>query len=183
MTSPKLTLCIGLVGAVFLAGCSESEQKTNDQGSAKSAGKQVSEDDQKSAPSADIPNPTPDDPDDKLRDQIVGTWRDHYEGVRTMVIRPDGTCRMTVELSGLKATMFARQLDFDIEWTLEDGKFTKTTIGGEPEFKVNLILKAYGDTATERIDELTSDKLVVVDLESNKTFTWTRMESEANEAD
>ncbi len=76
------------------------------------------------------------DPDERFRRLVLGTWEDRYEGKRTTTLKKDGTGTMLVELSGLKATLFADHLRFDMKWAIENGHLKKQTIGGEPAGKV-----------------------------------------------
>lgn len=118
---------------------------------------------------------TKSDTDEKLREQIVGTWRDHYQGTRTMVVHADGTCRMKIELTGWRATMFVATSYYNIEWKIEDGLFTTTRIDGEPADKVKWVIRVYGAKSAERIEELTKDRLVTVDVKSGDQFNWERI--------
>jgi hypothetical protein len=38
-----------------------------------------------------------------LRQLVLGTWQDDYQGKRTLTVRPDGTATMLVEFDGWKA--------------------------------------------------------------------------------
>ena len=91
----------------------------------------------------------------------MGTWRDEYQGKRTMTLRDDGTGVMVVELEGLRA-VFASRLRFDMEWSVRDGRLKKRTVGGEPARRVQAILKAMGDRVDEPILELTEKRLLLL---------------------
>lgn len=124
--------------------------------------------------------PSPDsapapDGDVRLRMLIVGTWADEYKGKRTMTVHQDGSATMVVELKGLNAVMGSR-LRFDMEWSIEDGRLKKRTIGGEPSGRVNLILKAMGDHVDEPILELTEQRLLLLDGDGRTTYDWQRVE-------
>jgi hypothetical protein len=67
-----------------------------------------------------------------------------------MTLKEDGTATMLVELSGLKATLFADRLRFDMKWTVEHGRLKEQTIGGEPAGQVQAILKMMGDRPYRR---------------------------------
>jgi len=117
--------------------------------------------------------PAPDD-DARLRKLVLGTWQDEYEGKRTMTIRQDGTATMVVELDGLKAMMYASRLRFDMEWSIEDGRLKKWTIGGEPALRVRLILEMMGDRVDEPILELTEKRLLLLDGDGETKYDWRR---------
>lgn len=126
-------------------------------------------------PRPEIALAAPADPDEPLRLGVVGTWTDRFRGKRTMTLKEDGTGVMLVELEGLSAALFAQRLQFEMAWSVEDGRLKKQTIGGEPTDKVNLILKTMGDRVAERIEELTEDRLVLVDQDGTTRYTWTRV--------
>jgi hypothetical protein len=113
--------------------------------------------------------------DAEYRKLIVGTWGDDYQGRRTMTLRPDGTGIMVVELSGLKARVYASRLEFDMKWSIENGRLKKQTIGGRPSGKVNLILKMMGDRVDEPILELSKDRLLLLDANGKTKYDWGRL--------
>jgi hypothetical protein len=108
---------------------------------------------------------------------LVGTWEDQYQGHRTMTIRPDGTATMVVELHGWKAAVYASRLQFEMIWSVENGKMKKRTTGGEPPGRVKTILKMMGNHVTEPILELTSDGLVLLDQDGKHQYHWSRVKA------
>lgn len=119
--------------------------------------------------------------DVETRRLLAGTWEDDYQGKRTMTLLPDGTGTMVVELSGVSGALFGPRLKFDMEWSLDDGRLIKRTVGGEPEGKVKAILSMMGDRAEEDIIELTEQRLLVEDLGMQKQFDWRRVTEDAQE--
>ena len=91
-----------------------------------------------------------------------------------MTLKDDGTGTMIVELSGVKATLFAARLQFDMVWSVEDGRLQKRTIGGQPAARVNMILKVMGDSVDEPILELTEDRLLLLDKDGKTKYDWRR---------
>ena len=114
----------------------------------------------------------------RRRRLIVGTWQDDYQGKRTMTLNADGTGTMNVELSGAKATLFAAELHFEMIWSLDGDKLKKTTTGGKPEKKVNLVLKMMGDTAIDTIVEISDDRLLLLDKDGETKYDWRRVEAD-----
>jgi len=110
------------------------------------------------------------------RKMVLGTWADEYKGKRTMVVRPDGTATMLVELKGLTAILFASKLRFDMVWSIEAGRLKKRTVGGEPAGKVSLILTTMGDRVDEPILELTDKRLLLLDADGKTKYDWRRVE-------
>ncbi len=128
----------------------------------------------------DPPPPAPQtldaaDPDADATRLVVGTWTDNYQGKRTMTLNEDGTGTMIVELSGMKARLFASELLFEMEWSVENGRLKKRTLRGEPAGRVALILKTMGDRVDEPILELTERQLVLLDKDGQTRYTWTRV--------
>lgn len=113
--------------------------------------------------------------DERYRRLVLGTWQDHYQGKRTMTVREDGTALMVVELSGLKAGLFASRLEFDMLWSIRDGHLHKRTIGGRPSGRVKLILSTMGDRVNEPILELTKDRLLLLDADGKTQYDWRRV--------
>ena len=116
------------------------------------------------------------DNDASFRKLVLGTWADEYKGKRTMIIRPDGTATMLVELKGLTAMMFASKMRFDMVWSIEGGRLKKRTIGGEPAGRVRLILATMGDRVDEPILELTARRLLLLDADGETKYDWRRVE-------
>ncbi len=112
------------------------------------------------------------DRDSELADLAAGTWHDEYQGKRTMVLRADGTGSMVVELSGLKAALFASRLEFDMVWSVENGRLNKRTVGGRPETRVKMILKMMGDRVSEPILELTKSRMLLLDADGETRYDW-----------
>ncbi len=120
---------------------------------------------------------TPADPDERARRLLVGVWEDEYQGKRTLTLQQDGTGTMLVELSGLKAMLFASSLRFEMVWSVEAGRLKKRTTGGEPASQVQLILKTMGDRVDEKILKLTEDRLLLLDQDGETKYDWRRAET------
>jgi hypothetical protein len=113
--------------------------------------------------------------EEKTRRKLLGVWQDHYQGKRTMTLNEDGTGTMLVELSGFQATLFASKLRFDMRWSLEGKILKKRSVGGEPSNKVNMILNTMGNTAEDTIQELTDDRLLLLDKNGKTQYDWKRI--------
>src|SRR5689334_6026192 len=95
-----------------------------------------------------------------------------------MTLNEDGTGTMVVELTRVQASLFASRLQFDMQGSLTGDKLIKTTVGGEPAKKVNLILKMMGDTAEDRILEISDDRLLLLDKNGKTEYDWKRVPQE-----
>lgn len=137
---------------------------------------------------ADLPTPrqelvtathresAPETETDRTRRKLLGVWQDHYKGTRTMTLKEDGTGTILVELTGLQATLFASKMRFDMRWVLDGKILKKESIGGEPEDKVKLILNTMGTVAKDTIQELTEDRLLLLDADGKTQYEWKRIE-------
>lgn len=114
-------------------------------------------------------------PDEQYRELVVGTWQDDFKGRRTLTVRADGTATMVVEPDGLNS-LFAARLTFEEEWSIEGGQLKQKAIGGEPEARVSLILKTMGTESNQKILELTTDRMLLLDADEKTQYDWRRME-------
>ena len=129
-----------------------------------------------SAESASLSSPAGNgNQDERFRRLAVGTWEDDYQGERTMTLKDDGTGTMVVDLEGVKATLFASRLRFDMKWSVENGRLKKRTIGGEPSLRVQFILNTMGDRVDEPILELTEARLLLLDKDGETKYDWRRV--------
>lgn len=114
-----------------------------------------------------------------LEKSMLGTWEDDYKGHRKLTLNADGTGRMVVELDGFAATLFAKTLTFQEEWLVADGKVTMKATGGEPSGKVRLVLSLHGDSSTQRIVEVTQERMILIEEPSETRFEWRRVSASA----
>lgn len=127
------------------------------------------------SPAGEPPEKIPLSQDEQFRRLAVGVWQDEHQGKRTLTLHEDGTGTMVVELSGLKATLVAPRLTFNMEWSVADGRLKKHSLGGEPAAQVGLILKTMGDTVNEPILELSDDRLLLLDEDGQTKYDWQRL--------
>ena len=117
------------------------------------------------------------DQDKQFRRMVTGTWNfDDYQAKRTMTLKENGIGTMVVDLSGWRAALSAPRLRFDMVWSMEGGHLKKKTVGGEPATQVQIALKTIGDTADERILELTEHRLLLLDGDGKTKYDWRRVQ-------
>ena len=112
--------------------------------------------------------------DEQYRQLIVGDWEDEYRGKRHLNVRPDGTATMVVEPDPLGRALFAAKLTFDITWSLKDGRVEMITHGGQPEGKVKLILRLYGNRTLQQIVTLDNSQMLILDPDGETKYNWKR---------
>ena len=113
--------------------------------------------------------------DEQYRQLIIGTWQDDFKGRRKLTVRDDGTATMVVEPDGVNS-LFAAQLTFEEQWSIEGDRLRLNAIGGEPESRVNLILKMMGTQTNQKILELTTERLLLLDDNGQTVYDWRRMQ-------
>ncbi len=118
--------------------------------------------------------------DDSVRRQLIGTWSDNYQAVRTLTIREDGSATMTCRLQGLHR-LFATQLVFEQKWHLDGDRLTFKTLRGEPQKKVDFVVKLKGDTFRQTLLSVTETELHVFDETEATEFHWQRAPSESSD--
>ena len=128
-------------------------------------------------PSAERSVETPTPP--TVQQRMLGVWEDDYRGHRILTLNNDGTGRMVVELSGAAASLFADRLSFDQKWVFdaEQQFVTMTATGGEPQTKVNLVLRIYGREATYKVEDVTDGLLILIDQADQKRYEWRRVKT------
>jgi hypothetical protein len=110
-----------------------------------------------------------------IQELIVGTWQDDYQGRRTLTVRPDGTATMIVVFDGWKARMFTPRLQIETTWTIENGRFQRQTVGGEPADKVEFVKRRVGDRASDKIVKVTAERMVLIDRDGETRYNWRRV--------
>jgi hypothetical protein len=178
----SLLISLGLLATLFVAGRqfdpTEGERSSAqvESGSAGQVGKTAgaSRGDASESGAAPQADDTTGRDDARDRAAVLGTWEDDYQGKRTMTLKEDGTGTMIVELTGMSATLFAARLEFDMVWSVEDGRLKKQTVGGRPEKRVAMILQMMGDRVDEPILELTAERLVLLDQDGETRYEWRR---------
>ena len=92
-----------------------------------------------------------------------------------MTLREDGTGTMVVDLEGVAAVLFAPQLRFDMQWSIDDGRIKMQTLGGEPAAKVQMILKMMSDHVNQPILELSETHMLLLDEDGKTRYDWQRV--------
>jgi hypothetical protein len=113
--------------------------------------------------------------DNRTQELIVGAWEDDYQGKRTLTVRPNGTATMVVEFDGWKARMFTPRLRIETTWTIDEGRFNRQTVGGEPADKVEFVKRRVGDRASDKIVKVTADRMVLIDQDGETRYNWRRV--------
>ena len=130
-------------------------------------------------------SPTCDEAIDELslRARLVGAWEDEHMGRRVMTLRPDGSGTMLVELRDPAKLVIGPRLMFTLNWTVQQRTLSLTMTGGEPAKKVDMITRRFGDRATQHIEEIDGQWLLVHDLDDGDEFAFRRLEPTVTQLD
>lgn len=126
------------------------------------------------APSTEASREKASSEDERIQRALVGTWKGYCYGPRTLTLREDGTATMISEPEGVAATFIASRLEFEIKWTVRDGKVSFETIGGRPEAKVKMVTRLYGSSRTHPILERSENRVVLEDTDGSEQV-WERI--------
>jgi hypothetical protein len=114
-------------------------------------------------------------PDERLRQQIVGTWRLVDQGERIVTNRPDGTATMVVRLTFLGSLLYGDRLDFELTWAVQDGVLTHAIVSGKPKANVDRLIRDFGSSMSSRILSLDERVLYLEETDgSGDRYRWTR---------
>lgn len=119
---------------------------------------------------------TPVDANAELVNAFLGTWQLYDHGTRTIVVNPDGTASMHIELDFFASLAYGSVLDMDLTWSVSDGVLSYAIVRGEPTDSVDRVINDYGRERTYRVIEVSDDALQLEDLASPGTFhDWTKI--------
>ena len=114
-------------------------------------------------------------PDERLREQVVGTWRLVDQGERIVTNRPDGTATMVVRLNFLGALLYGERLDFELTWEVKDGVLTHAIVSGKPKANVDRLIRDFGSSMSSRILSLDDEALLLEETDGSRDrYRWTR---------
>lgn len=116
------------------------------------------------------------DPDDELREKIVGTWKQNNTGVRWLKVRPDGTATMFIDPDWIAKAVIGNGLTVQIEWSIKDGRVLMRSVSGEPSTTFKAVTTLYGSDRNRAIVELSDETFVMLD-EDGSLSKWTRVDT------
>ena len=121
------------------------------------------------------------DADAALVARFAGTYTRESYGHRVMVVRPNGTATMTVDVDPFYQWMTGPRITVEIAWELtgEPGDETRgvhfASVSGTPESSFKAVTQLFGTEADWRIESADDRKLVLYDPEDEETVEWTRV--------
>ena len=130
-----------------------------------------------SSETADAAEPT----DADLIARFAGTYARESYGHRVMVVRPDGTATMTVDVDPWYQPVTGPRITVEIAWELtgDPGDERRgvhfASVSGTPESSFVAVTKLFGTEADWKIETADDAKLVLYDPEDDETVEWVRV--------
>jgi hypothetical protein len=124
---------------------------------------QVSHDEKADLPATDVATA------EEGAEAFLGTWRLEDSGTRTVVIRPDGTATMHVELDFFASLIYGEEMTMDLTWSFDDGILSYTIVGGEPSENVNRVIADFGSGKSYRVVSMSDSLIHLQDVANPET--------------
>jgi hypothetical protein len=111
--------------------------------------------------------------DDSLDDAFCGTWQLEDHGLRTVLLKPDGTATMHVQLDFFASLLYGEEMMMDLTWSIEDGVLSYTIVGGEPVESIDKVIADFGRERSYRILTVGDDRIQLEDVtKPGKIHDW-----------
>lgn len=107
--------------------------------------------------------------------QLVGTWQDSFYGKRTLVLNPDGTAHMRLNLDFAGRLLYGKQVDFDMTWSLDKGAVTIEIVGGHPHRAAMTLMDTWGTQHTYLLDQVECDRVEMRDKTHSTSHVLQRL--------
>lgn len=116
-------------------------------------------------------DPAPVDADEnELDEAFLGTWQLEDHGLRTVLLMPDGTATMHVELDFFASLIYGNEMTMDLTWSIDDGILSYTIVGGAPVDSVNQVILDYGRERSYRILTVGEERIQLEDMTNPGTI-------------
>ncbi len=114
--------------------------------------------------------------DGATAEAFLGTWQLYDHGTRTIVVNPDGTATMHVELDFFGSLIYGSEMTLDLEWSVAEGVLSYSILRGEPVESVDRVINDYGRERSYGVIEISDEALQLEDLAYPGTFhDWTKI--------
>lgn len=111
--------------------------------------------------------------DEQLAQAFWGTWQLEDHGTRTIVVKPDGTASMHIQLDFFASLIYGEEMTMDLTWCVQDGVLTYSVVSGMPAESVERVVDDFGRERSYRVLELGSDLIQLQDTKfPGNTYDW-----------
>lgn len=112
--------------------------------------------------------------DAALSERLVGTWTTRAWGEQVLTNNPDGTASLDVELNRLAAIRYGREMELELEWTVQEGVLRHRLVSGSPQRYVDRLIHDFGASSDYRIVEVSDSEMVLEEVDNpEKQHVWT----------
>ena len=118
-------------------------------------------------------------PGDVTETQLVGSWQDSFFGKRTLVLNADGSAKMILELDFAGQLLYGRRLEFDMQWSLEEGKVTIDILSGRPEKSAKSAIDTWGSRYEYLLDCVKDHQIEMRDADGSMNHVLRRIPEES----
>ena len=119
--------------------------------------------------------------DQELIERFAGTYTRESYGHRVMLVRPDGTATMTVDVDPFYRWMTGPKITVEIAWELTEAPGDSrrgvhfASVSGTPQSSFEAVTKLFGTEADWLIESADDEKLVLYDPSDDETVVWFRV--------
>jgi hypothetical protein len=107
-----------------------------------------------------------------------GTWRLEDHGIRTIVVNPDGTATMHVELDFFASLIYGEEMTMDLTWSFDDGILSYSVIGGHPSETISRVIADFGSEKSYRVLTMSDSRIQLQDVANPETVhDWMNISS------
>jgi len=125
------------------------------------------------APALDLANVQEDDAHPL---PLLGQWSTPLYGEQIVTHNPDGTATLDMKLNRIAAIMFGKEVNVELEWSVEGDVITQKIVGGSPASSIEKLKGRYGDAFTYRIIEQSVDQLILAEIsDPDDVVQWNRV--------
>ena len=105
---------------------------------------------------------------------LYGSWTTDYHGDWVVTLAEGGGGEVAVVWDWTASLLYGSQIDFDLQWTYENGVLTQTLASGTPQANYDALMRDYGDTRTYEVLDITDDTLTVKSKKDDEITKWKR---------
>lgn len=114
--------------------------------------------------------------------QLVGQWKDSFFGTRTLVLKPDGTAKMVLDLDFTGRLLYGKRLEFDMIWSVEGAVVTIDVLSGRPEKPAKSAMSTWGDRYVYLLDCVEDHQVEMRDSDGSMSHVLRRVSDDPSTA-
>ncbi|MEI8379873.1 MAG: hypothetical protein WCJ09_07080 [Planctomycetota bacterium] len=112
--------------------------------------------------------------------QLVGQWKDSFFGTRTLVLKPDGTAKMILDLDFTGRLLYGKRLEFDMVWSVDGAVVTIDILSGHPEKSAKSAMNTWGERYVYLLDCVEDHQVEMRDSDGSMSHVLRRVPDETS---